>query len=474
VGTAIGNALKPDAFVASAIGGIVGNRVDAGFVKGFNGLIGLVKGGNPNEQQELQQAIGRSVIAAQQGMVKDCLKSAELSEVDRQWLKSRQEVLKMQLMELENLTQKPMPIDVVAVGQLLLPPDAEAAGLQDMRGRLVQVAELPGAPGVYLDLVRSSFFERVCGCFGAEVRGRSELRDLLQLQLLSQIGEQMLTVDDLTGALLLPLARIDRQLENMQKDLTEIKKHLLPSVPLSLPNGAVLPPNPFVPLNGRIDDPNQFFPQVRMIDRVFETLNSGSSVALIGERGMGKSSLLKEIARISEARLQRQPVYVDWNLVRNEETFWGIVCDQIRVPACTNNDLIRALQSRRLLLLLDEVERMERQVFGEEIRIQLRGFAQGNQMKVVIAACVPLDRLFPDEPHSLISVFNNLCTAETMLRWSEEMIHNYISQRSDGNPINFALAEIQSIIKDSQGNPQKLVPLCHQLYREYRDHYESR
>jgi hypothetical protein len=87
VGTAIGNALKPEAFVASAIGGIIGNRLDAGFVKGFNGLIGLVKGGNPNEQQELQQAISRSVIAAQQGLVKDCLKSAGLSEADRRWLK---------------------------------------------------------------------------------------------------------------------------------------------------------------------------------------------------------------------------------------------------------------------------------------------------------------------------------------------------------------------------------------------------
>jgi hypothetical protein len=86
VGTAIGNALKPDAFVASAIGGIVGNRVDAGFVKGFNGLIGLVKGGMPNEQQELQQAIGRSMITVQQSVIEDCLNSG-MSEADQRWLK---------------------------------------------------------------------------------------------------------------------------------------------------------------------------------------------------------------------------------------------------------------------------------------------------------------------------------------------------------------------------------------------------
>jgi hypothetical protein len=91
-----------------------------------------------------------------------------------------------------------------------------------------------------------------------------------------------------------------------------------------------------------------------------------------------------------------------------------------------------------------------------------------------VAACVSLDRLFPDEPHSLISVFNNLCTSETMLSWSEEMIRSYIDQRLDGNPVSFTRTEIQSIIKESQGNPKKLVSLCNQLYRAYRDHHESR
>jgi energy-coupling factor transporter ATP-binding protein EcfA2 len=476
VGTAISTALKPEAVIGSAIGGILGNRVDAGFVKGFNGLIRLVQGGSPNDQQELQRAIGRSMIAAQQSIVKDCLRSAGLSEADRGWLLERRRELDLDLKELVNLPQERVliasgAIEGVALGQLLLPQDADETRLLELRGQLVKVAELPGAPVVYLELVRSSFFERVCDCFGTEVRDRSELRDLLELQLLGQIGERMLTIDDLTETLqqmvLPPLENIDRRLER-------IEGWLQPPQPLVLPSGATLLPNPFVPLNGRIDDPNQFFAQDKIIKDIFETLNSGSSVALIGERGMGKSSLLKEIARISEARLRRQAVYVDWNLVRNEETFWGIVCDQIRVPVCTNNDLIRALQSRRLLLLLDEVETMERQVFGEEIRIQLRGFAQGNQMKVVVAACVSLDRLFPDEPHSLISVFNNLCTSETMLSWSEEMIRSYIDQRLDGNPVSFTRTEIQSIIKESQGNPKKLVSLCNQLYRAYRDHHESR
>ena len=86
VGTAISTALKPDTVIGSAIGGILGNRLDAGFVKGFNGVIRLVQGGSPNDQQKLQRAISRSMIAAQQGIVKDCLRSAGLSGADRGWL----------------------------------------------------------------------------------------------------------------------------------------------------------------------------------------------------------------------------------------------------------------------------------------------------------------------------------------------------------------------------------------------------
>jgi hypothetical protein len=133
------------------------------------------------------------------------------------------------------------------------------------------------------------------------------------------------------------------------------------------------PPNPFIPLTGRVEDPTQFFEPQGVINSVFETLNSGSSVALIGERGMGKSSILKAIERLAPMRSQRKAIYLDWNLIPNEDTFWEMVCHGIGVPRCYNHHLIRELQSRQLLLLLDEVEKMGQQEFGSEIRSQLRG-----------------------------------------------------------------------------------------------------
>jgi len=61
--------------------------------------------------------------------------------------------------------------------------------------------------------------------------------------------------------------------------------------------------NPFVPQQGRVDDLKQFFNREREIRRVFEVLNSGSSVALIGEEGIGKSSLLWKICQLAESCL---------------------------------------------------------------------------------------------------------------------------------------------------------------------------
>jgi energy-coupling factor transporter ATP-binding protein EcfA2 len=323
---------------------------------------------------------------------------------------------------------------------------------------------------VQLDLVRSSFFERVCGCFGAEVRDRSELRDLLNLQLLMQIDEKMLTIDRFTDVL---QSNVAQPLQEINTKLDKITNYFCPPGQTEFIQSE-LPANPFMPLSGWVDDPQHFFDQEKLIKDVFEFLNAGSSVALIGERGIGKSSVLKEIERISQQRLNRQAVYVDLNLVRDEEDFWGIVCHGIRVQPRNNSERIKAVQSRRILLLLDEVEQMERQIFGEEIRTQLRGFAQGGQMKVIVAACVSLDVLFPGEEHSLISLFNNLCTEYLMKSWSDEVVRLYIKERLQDMPVRFTETEIRRIIQSSQGIPQKLVKNCYQLYKDYRDHYETR
>jgi hypothetical protein len=107
--------------------------------------------------------------------------------------------------------------------------------------------------------------------------------------------------------------------------LYNLPEHLKPVIyinPTAKPRVKKIIPNPFVPRNGRVEQPHQFFGRQREIQRVFEVLNSGSSVALIGKDGMGKSSLLWEICRVAENRLQqeRQAVFFDLNDI---DWAWG-------------------------------------------------------------------------------------------------------------------------------------------------------
>ena len=92
--------------------------------------------------------------------------------------------------------------------------------------------------------------------------------------------------------------------------------------------------NPFIPKHGKIDDPRFFFGREREIRRVFETLNSGSSIAIIGERAIGKSSLLQAIYREvpNQLRYARQPIYIDLQIVCDEDDCSAIICK------CAQND----------------------------------------------------------------------------------------------------------------------------------------
>lgn len=118
--------------------------------------------------------------------------------------------------------------------------------------------------------------------------------------------------------------------------LYNLPEHLKPVIyinPTPKPRVKKIIPNPFVPQNGRVEQPEQFFGRQREIQRIFEVLNSGSSVALIGKDGIGKSSLLWEICRVAENRLQqeRQAVFFDLNDIGDEKDFYIALCDKVAI-----------------------------------------------------------------------------------------------------------------------------------------------
>jgi hypothetical protein len=247
-----------------------------------------------------------------------------------------------------------------------------------------------------------------------------------------------------------------------------------PPTPLLQGEGRNISPNPFIPRNGIIDNPQHFFGRQKEIRQIFETLNSGSSIAIIGERGIGKSSLLKAICQQAETELtpSRKPIYLNLQLVGDEKDFYEALCYEINIEVCKGYALTRALKKQhpQLLLVLDEIEKMAWKGFTNQVRGQLRGLAEGGDapLRLVVAASTSLDRLFPDSNQiGMTSPFKGICIEENLELWQEEIIHDFINIRLENTPIRFTEAEISQIINKSRGHPRELMELCYQAYQRY-------
>lgn len=228
-------------------------------------------------------------------------------------------------------------------------------------------------------------------------------------------------------------------------------------------------PNPFNHRTGRIDEPRWVFGREKEVNRIFEILNCGSSVAIVGEPEIGKSSLLKVIEdrATSQLKMPRKPIYLDLGNVWDEEDFYVAFCDTVGIDVCKGFRLSRELQKHQLLLILDNVEKMAWDGFTNQIRSQIRALAEGKDapLRLVIATPAPLNRLFPDS--SMVSPFDNICLEEQLLGWDEKTVRNLILSCLEKTSIRFSEAEITDIIRESQGHPKQVVQRCYQTYSNY-------
>ncbi|WP_204139272.1 AAA family ATPase [Halomicronema sp. CCY15110] len=235
--------------------------------------------------------------------------------------------------------------------------------------------------------------------------------------------------------------------------------------------------NPFFPLHGGIEQPEQFFDRERLLNTLFELLNTNHNVALIGEHNSGKSSLLRALMRQAPERLtvDRTPIFLDLTNVFTEAEFFEDLCTAIKIETLNGRALVRKLNREKAnhsyLLLLDEVERFAQAGFTRNIREQLRGIAdtQDAPLKIVIAARVSLDMLFPDRNQELtVSPFENICQEQPIAPWAPDTARAYIAVRLANSTIQFSEREIDQLINDANGNPQALTQACHTLYNQYR------
>jgi hypothetical protein len=231
-----------------------------------------------------------------------------------------------------------------------------------------------------------------------------------------------------------------------------------------------LPSHPFSPLSGSIENPLKVFSRKREIRRIFELLNSGSSVALIGEAAIGKSSILQVVRSQAKVQLNpsREPIYINLSDVLNEHDFYLALCDQVGIEEQKGYRLSRELKKHRLLLILDNVEKMAWDGFTNQVRDQIRALATdgGPPLRLVVAARTPLDKLFPDS--NMVSPFENICQEEIIKRWDKKTCCEFITDRLKETSVQFSEAEITELTENSKGHPKQLMKLCYELYNSYQ------
>jgi type II secretory pathway predicted ATPase ExeA len=234
--------------------------------------------------------------------------------------------------------------------------------------------------------------------------------------------------------------------------------------------------NPFWPRKGGIEDPDQFFNCEGILNRIFETLNRGSSVALIGDNNTGKSSLLWAIVRIAPDHLEtpRQPVFLNLARVFSEQDFYEDLCEALGMKTVYGNKFVREMYRRKqpVLLLLDEVERISQKKFTHKLRQELRGLAEGRDapLRIVIAARTSLDQLFPESyVDGQTSPLEGITVEEHVPPWSDDTCRAFIAHRLGDGSIQFTKREIDQIVRQCNGNPQALTKACHDLYTHYRE-----
>ncbi|MEH1858610.1 MAG: AAA family ATPase [Nostoc sp.] len=231
--------------------------------------------------------------------------------------------------------------------------------------------------------------------------------------------------------------------------------------------------NPFIPQHGRIEDPQQLFGREREISRVFEVLNSNSSVALIGEEGIGKSSLLWVICQQAENYLQlpREPVFLDLNNgVHDEDEFYFALCDKIGIPESKGYRLTRNLQKKKVLLAIDNLGKLIENGFTRQVRDQLRGLAEGRDasLRLILAASEPLDKLFNDsQDNGKTSPLAGICQEEHIHPWDEGTMRAFITNHLANTSVSFTEDKIIQLIQESGGHPRKLMQLCYRTYSQY-------
>ncbi|ETW93236.1 MAG: hypothetical protein ETSY1_40075, partial [Candidatus Entotheonella factor] len=216
---------------------------------------------------------------------------------------------------------------------------------------------------------------------------------------------------------------------------------------------------------GMIRDPRFFYNREAELNTIFNRLATMQSVSVVGERRLGKSSLLYRISEFERDRLGSDytTLYLDMERVFSSEEFYKRVCVALGNPQGTSYlDFEEALANKKVILCLDEFERTTNSsAFDQKFFAVLRSLAQTGQLALVVATQHTLAGLHDGIP---TSPFQNIFTLLTLGPFSDQAARELITAPSQQAGHPFSEQEIEFALEQAGTHPYRLNLICSLIY----------
>lgn len=240
-------------------------------------------------------------------------------------------------------------------------------------------------------------------------------------------------------------------------------------------NGTIIP-NPYQ-VGGKIRNSNQFVGREREIRSILSLVATMQSVSLIGERRIGKSSLLLYLKENGKRLLNDETIeffYLDFQEPINSPEQFYIQAHELMKSAKSNSTpegldatietgsakdrFDAAIDGKKIVWCLDEFEQtIEEEDFNADFFKHLRHLAQSGNLSLIVATKTSLYELCK-EKEDLTSGFPNVFPILSLGELTKEEAYKLVTQPHNNHYFNDSQAQL--ILELGGCNPYKLNLAC--------------
>lgn len=226
--------------------------------------------------------------------------------------------------------------------------------------------------------------------------------------------------------------------------------------------------NPFI-VGGPVQNPSDFFGRTRQVRLSMTRLRTMQSLSIVGERRIGKSSLLRYLLAVAPEQLgpAYRSVYVDL-LHPAARTLPGMLAEIQRQlglerPAATLPEFCDRMTGLHAdgvhpLIGLDELEMLIRlrEEFSRDFCEALRSVGQLGHVALIVASRSSLREMY--DRGALVSPLFNIMGSVALKELAEDEARDLVSAPRPG--VAFTPQQVDEILRRGRGHPLRLQILC--------------